>query len=313
MTDVSDRSAPPGTGTRSRARVITLCWTAIVVDGYDLIVYGTVLPTLISGEWALDAGTAGWIGSLALVGMLVGALLAGTVTDRLGRRRLMIICIAWFSVAMALCALAPSPEGVRPAAVRRGRRAGRGGADSDRADRRVRPGRAAQRGERPDVLRLLRRRRRRGAVRDRAAGAAGLAGAVLDRRRGRRGAARRRRGGVAGVGGLPGRARSPRGGGRTGRPLRDAGPRRRPTRCRPRRAACAARPPPPARHAAVLGRHRVRAAAGLRPQHLARPDHAPGRLPAGRALAFLLALNLGAIVGRRCSGRSPTGSGHARW
>lgn len=106
MTDVSDRSAPPGTGTRSRARVIALCWTAIVVDGYDLIVYGTVLPTLISGEWALDAGTAGWIGSLALVGMLVGALLAGTVTDRLGRRRLMIICIAWFSVAMALCALA---------------------------------------------------------------------------------------------------------------------------------------------------------------------------------------------------------------
>lgn len=110
MTDVSDRSAPPGTGTRSRARVIALCWTAIVVDGYDLIVYGTVLPTLISGEWALDAGTAGWIGSLALVGMLVGPLLAGTVTDRLGRRRLMIMCIAWFSVAMALCALAPSPE-----------------------------------------------------------------------------------------------------------------------------------------------------------------------------------------------------------
>ena len=110
MADVSRRAAPPRAGTHSRAWVIALCWTAIVVDGYDLIVYGTVLPALISGEWALDPGSAGWIGSLALIGMLVGALLAGTVTDRIGRRRLMITCIAWFSVAMALCALAPTPE-----------------------------------------------------------------------------------------------------------------------------------------------------------------------------------------------------------
>lgn len=112
MTEVhgTTTGSPPGSGTRSRAWVIALCWTAIVIDGYDLIVYGTVLPALVSGEWALTAGRAGWIGSLALIGMLVGALLAGVVTDRIGRRRLMIVCIAWFSVAMALCALAPSPE-----------------------------------------------------------------------------------------------------------------------------------------------------------------------------------------------------------
>ncbi|MEQ3551926.1 aromatic acid/H+ symport family MFS transporter [Pseudonocardia nematodicida] len=96
--------------TRSRAWVIALCWAVIVVDGYDLIVYGTVLPTLISGEWALDPGQAGFIGSLALIGMLIGALVAGVVTDRIGRRRLMMICVAWFSIAMAFCALAPSPE-----------------------------------------------------------------------------------------------------------------------------------------------------------------------------------------------------------
>ncbi|WP_433801520.1 MFS transporter [Actinomycetospora sp. CA-084318] len=98
------------TATRSPALVIGLCWLAIVVDGYDLIVYGSALPALVSGEWALSAAAAGRIGSAALVGMLFGALLAGVVTDRVGRRRLMIGCIAWFSVAMALCAVAPSPE-----------------------------------------------------------------------------------------------------------------------------------------------------------------------------------------------------------
>ncbi|MCA4132507.1 aromatic acid/H+ symport family MFS transporter [Arthrobacter sp. M4] len=105
--------APPGARSgqvRSGAWVIACCWFAITVDGYDLIVYGTVVPALISGEWALTPAQAGQIGSLALVGMMVGALLAGVLTDRIGRRRLMIACVAWFSLGMALSALSPSPE-----------------------------------------------------------------------------------------------------------------------------------------------------------------------------------------------------------
>lgn len=99
----------PPPRTRSRATVIALCWLAIVVDGYDLIVYGSVLPALISGEWQLTATEGGRIGAAALVGMLVGALVSGALTDRIGRRRLMVLCIAWFSVAMAVSALAPTP------------------------------------------------------------------------------------------------------------------------------------------------------------------------------------------------------------
>lgn len=95
---------------RSGAWVIACCWFAITVDGYDLIVYGTVVPALIGGEWALTPAQAGQIGSLALVGMMIGALLAGVLTDRMGRRRLMIACVAWFTVGMALSAVSPSPE-----------------------------------------------------------------------------------------------------------------------------------------------------------------------------------------------------------
>ncbi|MGD9530351.1 MFS transporter [Pseudonocardia sp.] len=97
--------------TRSGLTVVALCFLTIVFDGYDLIVYGSVVPSLLADpEWDLGPAEAGAIGSYALVGMLVGALAAGAFTDRVGRRRIVLGGIVWFSVAMVLCALAPTPE-----------------------------------------------------------------------------------------------------------------------------------------------------------------------------------------------------------
>ncbi|MGH3392277.1 MAG: MFS transporter, partial [Actinomadura sp.] len=107
----STASAPVPAKGHARFLVVALCFAAIVFDGYDLIVYGTVVPTLINGdEWALTPPEAGRIGSYALMGMLVGAAAVGTLTDVVGRRRIMIVCVTWFSLAMGLCALAPTPE-----------------------------------------------------------------------------------------------------------------------------------------------------------------------------------------------------------
>jgi len=103
---------PPNTEHRSRFVVVALCCAAIIIDGYDLIVYGTVVPTLVDGsaEWTLSEAEAGRIGAYALIGMLIGALVIGTVTDLVGRRRIMLGCVAWFSAAMFLAAVAPTPE-----------------------------------------------------------------------------------------------------------------------------------------------------------------------------------------------------------
>ncbi|MCZ4534668.1 aromatic acid/H+ symport family MFS transporter [Gordonia terrae] len=94
---------------RSVLWVVSLATIAIVFDGYDLVVYGTVLPTLLddpSQLGQLTPATAGALGSYALIGVMIGALLAGAVGDRVGRRRMMLFNIIWFSVGMGATALA---------------------------------------------------------------------------------------------------------------------------------------------------------------------------------------------------------------
>lgn len=96
---------------RTTLWVIGICWVTIIFDGYDLIVYGAVVPSLLEyEEWGLSPEEAGTIGSYALIGMLIGALIVGTITDIVGRRKIILFCIIWFSIAMGLAAIAPSPE-----------------------------------------------------------------------------------------------------------------------------------------------------------------------------------------------------------
>lgn len=109
MTPLLDRT--PSVRTRPAWVVTLLCWLIVVFDGYDLIVYGTTLPNLLhEKDWGLTPTTAGFIGSLAFAGMLVGALGAGLLADKLGRRRTILWATLWFSLFTALCTFAPSPE-----------------------------------------------------------------------------------------------------------------------------------------------------------------------------------------------------------
>jgi AAHS family benzoate transporter-like MFS transporter len=91
--------------------VVALSTAALVFDGYDLVVYGTVVPTLLADPaqlGRLSPEHAGTLGSYALIGVLVGALGAGVVGDRIGRRKVMLVNIAWFSIGMGLTATVQS-------------------------------------------------------------------------------------------------------------------------------------------------------------------------------------------------------------
>jgi len=96
---------------RSVTWIVSLATVGLVFDGYDLVVYGTVVPLFLRDPGQIGEVTpalAGALGSYALIGVLVGALLAGSVADVIGRRKVMLTAYAWFSVGMALTALAAS-------------------------------------------------------------------------------------------------------------------------------------------------------------------------------------------------------------
>ncbi|WP_280863726.1 MFS transporter [Streptomyces sp. SAI-144] len=96
-------------GSRPALLVVGLCWLAVLFDGLDMFIYGSVLPHLLETRtFGLTADQAGDLGSYATSGMLVGALVAGTIADRIGRKKLMVSCVILFSLASGLCALADS-------------------------------------------------------------------------------------------------------------------------------------------------------------------------------------------------------------
>jgi benzoate transport len=96
-------------GSRLALLVVGLCWLAVLFDGLDMFIYGSVLPHLLeTGTFGLTADQAGDLGSYATFGMLVGALVAGTIADRIGRKKLMVSCVILFSLASGVCALADS-------------------------------------------------------------------------------------------------------------------------------------------------------------------------------------------------------------
>jgi len=91
--------------------IVALATVGLIFDGYDLVVYGTVVSTFLRDPSQIGPVTpsiAGALGSYALVGVLVGALVAGSVGDILGRRKVMLFAYAWFSVGMGLTAFASS-------------------------------------------------------------------------------------------------------------------------------------------------------------------------------------------------------------
>jgi len=72
--------------------------------GYDTaVISGTV--ELVTARFGLDSLQQGWYVGCALAGSIAGVLCAGVLSDRLGRRRTMLVSAVLFTVSAAGCAL----------------------------------------------------------------------------------------------------------------------------------------------------------------------------------------------------------------
>ena len=93
---------------RFHAGILAWCALIIICDGYDLAVAGIALPAIMK-EMGVTAQNAGFMVSSALFGMMFGAIFLGTIADRIGRRRAIVICLALFSVFTAGAGMSRDP------------------------------------------------------------------------------------------------------------------------------------------------------------------------------------------------------------
>lgn len=73
-------------------------------DSMDTGLIAFILPVLAK-EWGLAPGQMGLIGSIGLIGMALGAVVSGTIADRIGRKKVFTITVLLYSIASAFCAL----------------------------------------------------------------------------------------------------------------------------------------------------------------------------------------------------------------
>ena len=93
--------------TRYQWMILVLCFTAVAMDGFDTAIIGFIASDLVQ-KWGVQKSDLGPVMSAALVGLAVGALTAGPMADRIGRKKVLILSLLVFGGFSLLTAAATS-------------------------------------------------------------------------------------------------------------------------------------------------------------------------------------------------------------
>ena len=85
--------------TMRQVLAIGLCVLLNALDGFDVLSISFASPG-IAKEWGIDRAALGIVLSMELIGMAIGSILLGQVTDRIGRRATTIGCLVVMAVGM---------------------------------------------------------------------------------------------------------------------------------------------------------------------------------------------------------------------
>lgn len=78
--------------------VFGLCFAIVLLDGFDTAAIGFIAPSLLK-EWGVEKSALGPVLSAALFGLAAGALSAGPLADRFGRKRVLVTSVLVFGLA----------------------------------------------------------------------------------------------------------------------------------------------------------------------------------------------------------------------
>lgn len=89
--------------------VFFMCFLVVLLDGFDTASIGFIAPALLT-QWHLGKPDLAPVLSAALFGLACGALISGPLSDRLGRRSLLLSAVLLFGVACLGSAFAQTLE-----------------------------------------------------------------------------------------------------------------------------------------------------------------------------------------------------------
>lgn len=85
--------------------LLVLCFLIVATDGMDVAIMGFLAPEIIK-DWGISRTAFGVVMSAAPIGLAFGAILVGPLSDRYGRKTLLMASVAWFGTFSLLCAFA---------------------------------------------------------------------------------------------------------------------------------------------------------------------------------------------------------------
>ncbi len=84
--------------------VFIACFLGLLVDGMDLQMLSLSMPSLMD-EFKINKTTAGLISTWSLIGMAIGGIVGGWLSDRFGRVRMATYMLVLFSIGTSLLRL----------------------------------------------------------------------------------------------------------------------------------------------------------------------------------------------------------------
>ncbi|MBV7538686.1 aromatic acid/H+ symport family MFS transporter [Duganella sp. sic0402] len=85
--------------------LLCLCFLIVATDGMDVAIMGFLAPA-ITKEWGISRAAFGLVMSAAPIGLAIGAILVGPLSDRFGRKKLLMVSVAWFGTFSVLSGFA---------------------------------------------------------------------------------------------------------------------------------------------------------------------------------------------------------------